>query len=181
LTPEVRHWLERLQARLAAWSDSPRLRELDAEHLGRLARVDPVDLLATIVAWSLWELEYRNGRDPLPFFMAGRPERVRRFNACQLASWLRDTMNTRGLKHSGPSVRAMRRVVRLLLAYRFQPGLEALAFAIGRKVEPHVREEIALEIQQLQEQQRVKKERAFNDRYPYGINADGSFDIYREG
>jgi hypothetical protein len=82
LTREVRQWLERLQARLVAWSDSPRLRELDAEHLGRLARVDPVDLLATIVAWSLWEFEYRSDRDPLPFFMAGRPERVRRFNAC---------------------------------------------------------------------------------------------------
>jgi hypothetical protein len=170
ITPEVHDYLERLLERLQLWSESLRVAsDLDREHCGRLARVDPLDLLAAAAAFELYEVEYRNDRDPLPYYLAGRPERRERFRAAQLSTWLRDVMSTRGLgSQDARHRRSLRRVTAMLLAWRAPTRLHRLAGRLALLLKPSVRDAMAEESREIQQRERERMERAKEEQYPYG-------------
>lgn len=155
--------------------------DFEAEAAGRLARVDPLDLLATAVAFEIhWQnrVEPRElVRDvPSGWFTVDREQRMR---ICQLRIWLLDLPEFRRFPRR-PSCRdAVGRVVRMLMAFRSPSTLAQVAAVLAEKLGPVVLDQASKENCLEVERERDKAEKAMRERFPYGVEPDGRIYIYR--
>ena len=180
LPDEVVRFADSLQRRLAGWSVSLS-HELERQSAGRMSRVDdPLQLLAAVTAWALWESEYRDVRSlrsDRPGFLAGK--RLAKFNSVQASFFIKHTVNMRGFGSQAVPTDAFARVVALLFAFRFPSKLHSIAGALGRLVGPRIREELAEARRVSQQKQLASAEKTIRDMVPFGVNPDGTRDILR--
>lgn len=180
LPEELLAFLDRRRELLAEWSTSLR-HDVEAEAAGRLARVDPLDLLATVVAFEVyWQnrVEPRELVRDVPFgwFTVDREQRMRN---CQLRIWLLDLPAFRRFPRR-PSCRdAVGRVVRMTMAYRSPTTLSQVALVLAQKLAPVVLDQIAEVSRGEAERERAKAENAMRERFPFGIEPDGRIYIFR--
>lgn len=67
----------------------------------------------------------------------------------------------------------------LLLGYRFSGGqLLPIATRIAQLIEPRVAAELAAEANAAQERQAIQADRQMREQFPFGLNTDGTRDVY---
>jgi hypothetical protein len=177
LTDEVLTWLDGLRSKLSEWS-SRMERQVDRDAARALAEAESVDLIAAAVGWVLEESRRDHRLDPVPQWLAWWPKRQARFNASQLAIWMKHAMPYSPGTNS-MSRRAAARVTGMLLAYRSPTKLLAVATRLAQLVEPRVREALAEEGRAQRLEEAAKSEASRREQFPFGINDDGTVDIYR--
>ena len=180
LPDDVNVYLAAVLSRLELWNK--RLTKgWQAEAAGRLAQLDPLDLIATVVAWFMYEAEYRDkysrAADGPDFYQS--PRRLRRYESRSLSIWLRGAWNSRGWPSQAYPRDCMSHVVGMLIAYRAPTKLLSVAAQLTRIVGPRVREEMVQLQRDRAARERSKEERNRKKWAPYGYSADGSFDIFR--
>ncbi len=171
-------YLRALQGHLGDWSFSlPR--EVDRSIAGLLADTEPAEFLAACVAWALHESKRDPIDDPIPHWLAQSPQRRQRFLGVQLGHWLQHVAVD---ARPGSSVRrrSLSRVARMVLFYRVgDMTLLRVVSDLARRVEGQVRDQLAQAMERQRAKDETKRERALKKAFPYGINSDGSWDLFR--
>lgn len=67
----------------------------------------------------------------------------------------------------------------LMLSFRFPSRLASIAAGLGRVIGPLIREELVAARREAQAKQAAAEEKACKAAAPFGVNPDGTLDIYR--
>lgn len=171
-------WLDVLQSTLSSWAAKLH-REHDRQLVSRLADVDSKEFLAACTAWALNESKRDAFVDPIPFWLAECPRRQQQFLGLQLAKFLAHTIKG-SASGSSQRQRAMGRICRMILFYRIgDTTMLKVATDLARRVGANVKNQLTKALNARRERDDALRERRRLREFPFGINADGTWDLYR--